>query len=130
MPSENLQFAPIAWALSSITYKLNSFAMRIIASILAARPNKCTGTMAFVFGVIAFLIASIEMFIFTKSTSTKTGVNCNKAITSTVAAKVKSAVITSSPGFKSKPIIAICNASVPFAQGITCFTSKYSSKFF
>ena len=62
--------------------------------------------------------------MFTKSTSTKTGVNCNKAMTSTVAAKVKSAVITSSLGFKSRPIMAICKASVPLAQGITCFTSK------
>ena len=98
--------------------------------MLAALPNKCTGTIALVFGVMAFLIASIEIFIFTKSTSTKTGVNCNKAITSTVAAKVKSAVMTSSPGFKSNPIMAICKASVPFAQGITCFTSRYSSRFF
>ena len=70
------------------------------------------------------------MFMFTKSTSTKTGVSCNNAITSTVAANVKSAVITSSPGFKSNAIIAICKASVPLAQGITCFTSRYSSKFF
>ncbi|MNE28724.1 hypothetical protein D3C80_1221760 [compost metagenome] len=102
----------------------------MIASILAARPNKCTGTIALVFGVMAFLIPSIEIFIFTMSTSTKTGVNCSKAITSTVAAKVKSAVITSSPGFKSNPIIAICKASVPLAHGITCFTPRYSSKDF
>ena len=40
------------------------------------------------------------------------------------AANVKSAVITSSPGCKPSPIIAICKASVPLAQGITCFTSK------
>ena len=58
------------------------------------------------------------------STSTKTGVNFKSAITSTVAANVKSAVITSSPCSKPKPIIAICKASVPFAQGITCFTPK------
>ena len=63
--------------------------------------------MAFVFGVIAFFIASTSILKVTGSTSTKTGVNCNKAITSTVAAKVKSAVITSSPGFNPKPIIAI-----------------------
>ena len=86
--------------------------------------------MAFVFGVIALRIPSIEMFMLYISTSTKTGVSCNKAITSTVAAKVKSAVMTSSPGFKSNPIIAICKASVPLAQGITCFTSKYSSSDF
>ena len=52
------------------------------------------------------------------------GVSFNKAITSTVAAKVKSAVITSSPCSKPNPIMAICKASVPFAHGITCFTPK------
>ena len=64
------------------------------------------------------------MLKVSKSTSTKTGVKFNREMTSTVAAKVKSAVITSSPGFKFKPIIAICRASVPFAQGITCFIFK------
>ena len=118
----------MACALSSITYKLCSLAISIIASIFAARPNKCTGTMAFVFGVIALRIPSNEIFILFMSTSTKTGVNCNKAITSTVAAKVKSAVITSSPGCKPKPIMAICKASVPLAHGMTCFTPKYFSK--
>ena len=94
-------------ALSSMTNKLCSSAISIKASILTARPNRCTGTIAFVLEVIAFLMRSIEMFMLFRSTSTKTGVNRNKAITSTVAAKVKSVVITSSPGCKSKPIIAI-----------------------
>ena len=80
--------------------------------------------MALVFGVIAFFKASISILKVFASTSTKTGVNFNKAITSTVAAKVKSAVIISSPCSKPKAIIAICKASVPFAQGITCFTFK------
>ena len=62
------------------------------------------------------------------STSISTGVNFNRAITSTVAAKVKSTVITSSPCSSPKPIMAICNASVPFAHGITCLTDKYFSK--
>ena len=84
--------------------------------------------MAFVFGVIALFKASISMLYVSASTSTKTGVSFNNAITSTVAAKVKSAVITSSPCSKPNPIIAICNASVPFAQGITCFTPRYFSK--
>ena len=64
------------------------------------------------------------------STSTSTGVSPSNAITSTVDAYVKSAVITSSPGFNPSPIIAICNASVPLAHGITFFTPKYDSKFF
>ena len=80
--------------------------------------------MAFVFGVMAFLTASISMLNLSGSTSTKTGVSPSKAITSTVAAKVKSAVMTSSPGFKPSPIIAICKASVPLAQGITCLIPR------
>ena len=102
----------------------------MISSILAANPNKCTGTIALVLGVIARLIASTSILKVIGSTSTKTGVRFNKAITSTVAAKVKSAVITSSPGCNPRAIIAICKASVPFAQGITCFTFKYSSNSF
>ncbi|MCY1235994.1 hypothetical protein D9M72_486290 [compost metagenome] len=102
----------------------------MMASMLAACPKRCTGTIAFVFGVIAFLIASTEILNVSISTSTKTGVSCKSAITSTVAAKVKSAVITSSPGFKSIAIMAICKASVPFAHGITCFAPRYSSRFF
>ena len=53
--------------------------------------------MAFVFGVMAFFKASISMLNVSGSTSISTGVNFNRAITSTVAAKVKSTVITSSP---------------------------------
>ena len=73
---------------------------------------------------------SMFMVNVSVSTSTKTAFNFNKCITSTVAAKVKSTVITSSPSSKSNAIKAICKASVPFAQGITCGTSKYSSSSF
>ena len=38
-------------------------------------------------------------------------------------------IITSSPGFSPRPIIAIWRASVPLAQGITCLTPRYASKF-
>ena len=102
----------------------------MIFFISAGWPNKCTGTIALVFGVIAFSSFSQSMLNDLRSTSTKTGLRFNNAITSTVAAKVKFEVITSSPGFRSNDIIAICNASVPFAHGITCFTCKYSSRFF
>jgi hypothetical protein len=37
-------------------------------------------------------------------------------------------VITSLPMGKSKAINAICKASVPLAQGITCLAPKYSLK--
>jgi len=48
----------------------------------------------------------------------------NKRITSTVAAKVnlRGNNLISLAFYNPKPIIAICNASVPFAQGITCVT--------
>ena len=80
--------------------------------------------MAFVLGVIARSMAFVSILKELGSTSTKTGVSPSKAITSTVAAKVKSAVITSSPGSNPRPIIATCKASVPLAQGMTCFTPR------
>ena len=80
--------------------------------------------IALVFDVIALSISSQSMLNVSSSISTKTGLSCNKAITSTVAAKVKSDVIISSPGCKPKLINAICKASVPLAHGITCFTFK------
>ena len=48
----------------------------------------------------------------------------SKATTSTVATKVKDGVMTSSPGFRSRAIMAICRASVPLAQAIVCFTPR------
>jgi len=86
--------------------------------------------MAFVFGVMAFFNDSIEMLKVSKSTSTTTGVSPSKATTSAVAIKVKVGVITSSPGLRPRAINDIWSASVPFPTGITCFTPKYSSKFF
>ena len=50
--------------------------------------------------------------------------------TAAVAAKAKLEVITPSAGFRSNVIIATCNASVPFAHRIPCFTCEYSSRFF
>src|SRR5437867_3822464 len=77
---------------------------------------------ALVFLVIAFSMASGSMQNVFGSTSTNIGVRFNKAITSAVAIKVKEGEITSSPGCKPKAIMEICRASVPLAQGITCFT--------
>ena len=77
--------------------------------------------------MIAASIVAGSMQKVSLSTSTKIGLNPNKAITSVVAMYVNEGVITSSPGFKPKAIKAICKASVPFAHGITCFTPKYAS---
>ena len=85
-------------ALSSITKRLYFSASLFIACISAACPKRCTGIIAFVLGEIAASIACGSILKVLGSTSTKTGFNCNNEITSTVAAKVKSAVITSSPG--------------------------------
>ena len=75
----------MACALSSITNKLCFDAIFIIASISAHCPNKCTGTIAFVLGVIAASIAAGSMVNVLGLTSTNTGVSFSKAITSAVA---------------------------------------------
>ena len=59
--------------------------MAIMASISAACPYKCTGTIAFVLGVIAFSIAFTSMQKVALSTSIKTGFMPKSAATSTVA---------------------------------------------
>ena len=114
----------MAWQLSSITKRPCSFAMAMIASMSAVWPNKWTGTMALVFGVIFRLTSAGSMLKVPGSTSAKTGVIPSSATTSTVATKVKEHVMTSSPGFSPKAIMAIWRASVPFAQPITCFTPR------
>ena len=53
------------------------------------------------------------------STSTMTGVNRRRWMTSTVEMKVKDGVMTSSPGLRSSAMRAACSASVPLAQGTT-----------
>ena len=63
--------------------------------------------MAFVLGEMAASTALGSILKVFGSTSTKTGFRRNKEITSTVAAKVKSVVIISSPGSSFKPIKAI-----------------------
>ena len=105
--------------MSSITYKLFSSANFIILSISAVCPNRWTGIIALVFDVIALDILSTSILKVSISTSTNTGFNPSNAMTSTLEAKVKSVVITSSPCFKSNAIKATCKASVPFAHGIT-----------
>ncbi len=84
--------------------------------------------MAFVRSVILASISLILILNVKGSTSTKTGFNFSRAMTSAVATKVNGEVITSSPGCKFKAIRAICNESVPFPVGITCFTPRYFAK--
>ena len=63
--------------------------------------------MALVLGVMASSTDSTLIVNKFGHTSTRTGVKPKSAITSTVEAKVKSVVMTSSPGLSPKPIIAI-----------------------
>jgi len=81
--------------------------------------------MAFVFGVIAFRTASTEILYVNGSGSASTSFNPSSATTSTVAIKVKLVVMTSSPGFRPRAIIAICRASVPLAHEITWPAPRY-----
>ena len=97
---------------------------------MAHCPNKCTGIIAFVLGVIALLILSILIVKSFLSTSTKIALSPNNFTTSAVATKVKSGQIISSPLFNSNAMSATCKASVPLAHGITCFIPKYSSNSF
>ncbi len=77
-------------------------AIAIIAAISAACPYRCTGTIAFVFGVMAFSMATGSILNVLGSTSTKTGFSLSNAMTSVVAIKVNDGVITSSPGCRSE----------------------------
>ena len=56
-----MYLAPIACAASSITFSPCSSAMALIASMSAHWPKRCTGMIALVFFVIAFLILAGSM---------------------------------------------------------------------
>ena len=107
---------------------LNFFEIRNKFSISTIYPVKCTGTIAFVFLVIAFSIK----FTFMQnvlSQSTKTGFAPISVIAPTVATKVLAAVITSSP----LPIFAFKDnfiASVPELTPIANLVPINFAKFF
>src|SRR5580700_5278093 len=65
--------APCACAQSSITFKLCFLAMRKMSSMSANRIPRCTGRIAFVFGVMACSINFVSRQYVSGSTSTKTG---------------------------------------------------------
>ena len=120
--------APIAWALSSTTYRLCFAAISIMRPIFAHWPNRCTGTMAFVRGVMASSIFWGSILNVSHSTSTSTGTSPRSAITSAVATYVNAGTIISSPLCSPSDIRAICSASVPFAQVIACAAPVYPAR--
>ena len=73
--------APKAWAASSIRGRPNWAS----SASGAGRPNRCTGMIAFVFGVIRRSTSSGSRFSDTGSMSAKTGVAPARAIASAVA---------------------------------------------
>ena len=107
-----LHEAPSAWAASSMTARLCLRAMSRISSIRQGRPAKCTGTIAFVCGVIAASIASGRMFSVRRSISARTGRAPVNRIVLTVAAKVIGVVTTSSPWPIPSAMSARCNPAV------------------
>ncbi len=82
--------------------------------------------MALVLEVIAFSSKLTSILYESGSISTNTGFAPSKAITSTVAKKLKGVVITSSPGPISNAISAINNASVPLETAMVCSTPTNS----
>ena len=95
-----------------------------MAVISAGCPNKCTGMIAFVFGVIAASIAFGQILNVRGSISTKTGMAPTYLIASAVAINVNGVVMTSSPSPMPSAINAKCRASVPEATPIACLTPK------
>ncbi len=88
----------------------------------AGRPNKCTGRIAFVFGVIAAAISWELMLNVFSSISTNTGVAPTIRIAFAVAMKLKGVVITSSPGARPWASRTVCKAVVPLEVAIACWT--------
>ena len=102
-----------ASAASSITKRLCFLAILIMASMSAPLPVTCTGTIALVLTLIAFLMASIEMVRSAGFTSTNTGFAPQRYTALAVAIKVRSGTITSSPYPTSKALSAKKIAAVP-----------------
>ena len=84
----------------------------------AGRPNRWTGQMAFVRGVMAAATRSGSMSYVSGSMSTNTGVAPAYRIDDTVALKVWPTVMTSSPGSRSIPAKMHISATVPLLTAI------------
>ena len=93
---------------------LRSWLLAILHSELISqgRPAKCTGMIAFVFGVIFVSTSCGEIFIVIGSISAKTGLAPAWIMALMVAQKVSGVVITSSPGPTPAANMLRCKAAV------------------
>ena len=110
--------APWAWQASSTTARPCRSAIAPIMSMSATRPNRWTGTMALVRGVIAASIRFASMRYVSGSMSTKTGVAPVYRIAFAVAANVWLTVTTSSSGPRPRPAKIDMSATVPLLIAI------------
>ena len=94
----------------------------------ATRPNRWTGQIARVRGVIAASICFASIRYVSGSMSTKTGVAPVERIAFAVAANVWQTVITSSPGSRPIPAKIAIRASVPLPIAIACLTPTNSAQ--
>jgi len=108
-----LYFDPMDCAASSMTNRLCFLAMAMIGSMSAICPNRCTGMIALVRGVMAASIFVASMLNVSGSMSTNTGLAHVRAMHPAVAKNVYGVVMTSSPGPIPSVIRAHRRASVP-----------------
>ena len=100
------------WQASSSKMRLCSLVIVSSASRSAMLPHICTGTIAFVFELIAFFTDS-GFIVRVSSTSTKTGVAPTLKTDSKLATNVKEGMITSSPAPIPNAAKAVVKAEVP-----------------
>lgn len=124
VPSGKKHSEPRDCALSSITVSPCRAAMSLIAAMSHGCPNKCTGTMAFVRGVIMRSALSADMLNVSASTSANTGVPPSRATASATAPNENAGTITSSPCPMPVAIIEMNSASVPLPHVMQCFVSR------
>ena len=92
-----------------------------MASRSAGSPNRWTGQIARVRGVMAASMRLASIKYVSGSISTKTGVAPVNMIELTVALKVWPTVMTSSPGPRPRPSKMHMSATVPLLTAIACF---------
>ena len=116
-------------AQSSTTRKPCRFAISMIAFMSHTPPNKCTGTMALVRGVMSASILDTSISQSSARLSQNTGVAPVCEIVATLAIYVNAGTITSSPGPTPRQCNARCSAAVPLQTEIACSTPRTCASF-
>ena len=104
---------PSACAASSMTWAPRLFAASAISSMRATPPYRCTGTTAFVLGVIRSSTSAGSIVYESPSMSTNTGLAPTDTTALAVAANVNDGTSTSSPRPMPRAKRAACRAAVP-----------------